>query len=190
MSDRRVGHHERTGHHMSNTKAQAAPKALRNGMLLLIVVLAFVASYQIAGAANNGGDTVAGGGDTPGLIPALNGGASADGSSPACACCGNSGSGETVEGAAVVEGDVQRITVDASNGYNPNVIKLAAGIPAEITFGQGSGCMAQVLSKDFGFFEDLTAGPQTVRIEGNALQPGEYTFSCGMEMVFGTIIVE
>lgn len=174
---------------MSNTKTHTAPRGLRNGMLLLIVVLAFVASYQIAVAANSGGDAVADGG-TSGLIPAFNGGAAADGSSPACACCGSSGSGETIEGAAVVEGDVQRITVDASNGYNPNVIRLAAGIPAEITFGQGSGCMAQVLSKDFGFFEDLTSGPQTVRIEGSALQPGEYTFSCGMEMVFGTIIVE
>ena len=174
---------------MSDTKTKTGTRGLRNGMILLIVVLAFVASYQIAVAADRGNDSVAAGGSNGGLIPAV-AGAAADGSTPACACCGNSGGGETKEGAAVVEGDVQRITVDATNGYNPNVIKLAAGIPAEITFSQGSGCMAQVLSKDLGFFEDLTAGPKTVRIEGNELQPGEYGFSCGMEMVFGTIIVQ
>jgi plastocyanin domain-containing protein len=97
--------------------------------------------------------------------------------------------GEPVEGAAKVEGDVQTLTVDLSNGYyEPNVIKLAAGVPAEITFGQSSGCTGQVMSKDLNFFEDLTTGPKTVSIP--ALEPGEYAFSCGMEMVFGKIVVE
>jgi len=95
-----------------------------------------------------------------------------------------------IEGAAAVEGDVQRISVDATNGYDPNVIRLTAGVPAEITFSQASGCMAQVMSEDLGFYEDLTGGPKTIRIEADALQPGEYSFSCGMQMVFGTIIVE
>lgn len=173
----------------TKTKAIAAPGygGLRAAMILLIVVLAFVASYQLASAADNGGS--AGASSQTGLTPALGTGQSA-GSGAGCACCGNSGSGETIEGAATVEGDVQRITVDATNGYNPNRIKLTAGITAEITFSQGSGCMAQVISPDLGFFEDLTAGPKTIRIEGGKLQPGEYSFSCGMEMVFGTIVVE
>lgn len=150
-------------------------------MILLIVVLAFVASYQAATAIGPGpsadsGDVAtsvtSGGGELP------------------CACCSNGGTGETIEGTASTEGGVQRISIDASNGYNPNVIRLAAGIPAEITFGQGSGCMGQVMSEDFGFYEDLTTGPKTVRIEAEQLQPGEYGFSCGMQMVFGTIIVE
>lgn len=171
---------------MGKTTALAANKTLRNSMLLLIVVLAFVASYQIAVAAGSG---AAGGSPSGGsLLPVANADGSA--STPGCACCGNSGTGETTEGAAVVEGDVQRISVDASNGYNPNVIKLAAGVPAEITFSQASGCMAEVVSESLGFYEDLTSGPKTVRIEADALQPGEYSFSCGMQMVFGTIIVE
>jgi len=177
---------------MSDTKAKTktGTRGLRNGMILLIVVLAFVASYQIAVAADRGGDTVAGGASNGGLIPAI-AGATDDGSTPACACCGgNTGTGETIEGAAVVENGVQKIAVDASNGYNPNVIKLAAGIPAEITFAGGTGCLGQVMSEDFGFFEDLTTGAKTVRIEADQLQPGEYGFSCGMQMVFGTIIVE
>jgi hypothetical protein len=111
------------------------------------------------------------------------------GSGAACACCGGAGASEPIEGAAAVESDVQRISVDLSAGsYNPNIIKLVPGVPAEITFGQGSGCLAQVLSKDLGFFEDLTGGPVTVKLP--ALEAGTYQFSCGMEMVFGSIVVE
>ena len=155
-------------------------KHLRTALIVLIAVLAFIATYQVAEAASNGPQTAA-----ESAAP-LND----DGTTPACACCGNSGTGETVEGAAAVEGDVQRISVDATNGYDPNVIRLTAGVPAEITFSQASGCMAEVMSEDLDFYADLTSGPQTVRIEADALQPGEYSFSCGMQMVFGTIIVE
>jgi plastocyanin domain-containing protein len=89
----------------------------------------------------------------------------------------------------VLEADgVQRIAVDATNSYNPNVIALEAGTPAEITFSQAYGCLAQVMSADLDFFEDLQSGPRTVALEG--LAPGTYDFSCGMEMVFGQIVVQ
>jgi len=155
-------------------------KHLRTALIVLIAVLAFVATYQVAEAADRGTQPAG----EPAALPV------ADGASPACACCGNRGTGEPIEGAAAVEGDVQRISVDATSGYDPNVIRLTAGVPAEITFSQASGCMAQVMSEDLGFYEDLTGGPKTVRIETDVLQPGEYSFSCGMQMVFGTIIVE
>lgn len=110
---------------------------------------------------------------------------------PACACCGGAANAETIEESATLEGDVQRITVDTSKGYyDPNVIRLAAGIPAEITFTQASGCLAQVESPDLGFLEDLTSGDVTIRLEAERLKPGTYGFNCGMQMVFGTIIVE
>ncbi len=102
--------------------------------------------------------------------------------------CGGGGSGEPIEGATTVEGDVQRISVDTSAGYDPNVIRARAGVPIEITFSEGYGCMAQVMSRDLGFYEDLTTGSKTVALP--ALEAGEYGFSCGMEMVFGTIVVE
>lgn len=112
-----------------------------------------------------------------------------------CACCGSSApthngvTGTVLEGVAKVSGDTQSISVDLSAGYyQPNVIKLKAGVPAEVTFGQASGCTGQVISKDLNFSEDLTAGPRTVKLP--ALKPGEYTFSCGMQMVFGKIVVE
>lgn len=178
--------------HTDTAVATASTKSgIRTVMILAIVALAFIGSYQLATAATGSSTATGAAGTNGALIPAFDpstGGAGAGGAG--CACCGNSGTGETIEGAATVEGDVQRITVDASAGYNPNVITLVAGVPAEITFTQGSGCMAQVMSEDLGFYEDLQAGPKTVRIEADQLQPGEYGFSCGMQMVFGTIIVE
>lgn len=111
-----------------------------------------------------------------------------------CACCGTTApttdgvTGERVERAAVIQGGVQRISVDLSKGYyDPNVIVLEPGVPAEITFGASSGCTAQVASDALGFTEDLSAGPRTVRLP--ALEPGEHLFFCGMRMVFGKIIV-
>lgn len=173
---------------MSNTKKVGTGR-LRSAMILLIVVFAFVASYQLATASTARSATA--GSAARGPAAALNAaGTSAGNSSLPCACCGGSGTGEKIEGAAVVENGVQKITVDTSNGYNPNTIKLTAGIPAEITFKQASGCLGQVQSKDFGFYEDLTTGDKTVRIEADKLQPGEYSFSCGMQMQFGTIVVE
>ena len=61
-------------------------------------------------------------------------------------------------------------------------------MPAEITFGQSSGCTAQVVSTELGFSEDLTAGPKVVKLP--ALDKGTYAFTCGMRMVFGKIVVE
>ena len=48
--------------------------------------------------------------------------------------------------------------------------------------------MAELLMKDFAIYRDLTQGGSIVELP--ALDPGEYGFSCGMEMVFGTIVVQ
>ena len=72
--------------------------------------------------------------------------------------------------------------------YGPSNITLKAGIPTEITFSQGSGCTGYVQSADLGFQLDISSGPQTARIE--ALQPGEYSFYCGMQMVYGKVVVK
>jgi plastocyanin domain-containing protein len=105
----------------------------------------------------------------------------------ACSCCVPSTT-EKTQATADTSGGIQRIAVDVSQGgYNPNEIVLKAGIPAEITFGQSSGCTAVVQSSDLGFEEDLTGGPKTVKLDG--LAAGTYAFACGMSMVHGTIVV-
>ena len=166
---------------------------LRWVMIIGLVLVAFFGAYRFASArssqaANAVSQPVAANG-----VPVGASGAAAG--TPACACCDTGGAptengitGPPVEGAAVLEGDVQKIAVDASGPYSPNVIKLKAGIPAEITFSQAQGCTQFVESADLGFGEDLGTGPKTVKITNP--QPGTYAFSCGMQMVFGQIVVE
>lgn len=167
----------------------------RGGLRYLIVaglvIAAFFGAYRYAAARTGAASDVSNGasGKTSSVTDA-NGA-----STPGCACCGTAAptkdgiTGDPVEGTAAFEDGVQRLTVDLSKGYyDPNVIVLKAGAPAEITFGQSSGCTAQVVSSDLGFSEDLTAGPRVVSLP--ALEPGDYTFSCGMQMVFGKIVVK
>jgi len=164
------------------TTAPAGSNVSRYAMIAVLAVAAFFGAYRFASASSQQG--VSGGiaSAASGLIPAASGGAAAGGG-----CCG--GGGAPVEGKATVAGGVQKIAVDLSSGsYNPNVLKLKAGVPTEITFGQSSGCTAQVQSSDLGFSEDLTSGPKTVKV--GALKPGTYNFACGMNMVTGQIVVE
>lgn len=96
---------------------------------------------------------------------------------------------EGSSGVAAVSGPVQTISVDLSQGYyDPTVIEAKAGIPLEITFGQGQGCLAKVLIPAFSVDRDLTSGGAAVRLP--AMKPGEYQFSCAMRMVFGKIVVD
>ena len=164
----------------------------------VLVVGAFFGAYRFASAKNGLASN-----PTRGVVASAQGAAtknSGTGSAGAdaaagCACCDGSStpavngvSGTVVEGVATLSGGVQAIAVDVTSVYNPNVIKLKAGIPAEITFSQSSGCTAQVQSADLGFSEDLSGGPKTVKLP--VLKAGTYAFSCGMNMVFGKIVVE
>jgi len=92
--------------------------------------------------------------------------------------------------ASTVLGDgIQKVAVDLSKGYyDPTVIEAKAGVPLEIAFGQGQGCLASVLIPAFNVNQDLTSGGAVVKLP--AMEPGEYQFSCGMEMVFGKIVVQ
>lgn len=83
---------------------------------------------------------------------------------------------------------VQQVKVAVSDDYYPNRIEVFPGVPVEIEFGEGHGCLATVVFEQFGIERDLTRGGAVVRLPG--LAPGEYQFSCGMHMVFGTVVAE
>jgi len=170
----------------------------QNGILQYVViggliVAAFFGAYRFASARNAQETAVAPGVSAPQASQAS---AAGGAGTPACACCGGGSSAPTangvtgapVEGTAKVSGGIQAIGVKVGTTYSPNIIKLKAGIPAEITFGQGGGCTGQVISQDLGFQEDLTSGPKLIQLP--ALKAGTYSFSCGMGMVFGKIVVE
>lgn len=157
---------------------------IRYAIVAAFIITAFFASFAYGQSRSTSGSTVSG------VASAAQGGVAAGGAAAGGGgCCGGGGSSTPIEGSATVAGGVQKITVDMSTGsYNPNTLKLKAGVPAEVTFGQSSGCTGQVQSQQLGFNEDLSSGPKTVKL--GALQPGTYTFACGMNMVTGKIVVE
>lgn len=162
-------------------------------LIALIILLSFFAAYGFASArsrtaaplpvAGAGGAACAGGESACGK-PTEAAAASGD----ACTGCDTAAPTQTPQGAAVIDGDVQRINVDVSAGYfDPTIIDIAAGVPTEITFGQGSGCLSEVQFPQFDIAQDLTNGGAVIKLP--ALDPGEYQFNCGMQMVFGTLVV-
>jgi hypothetical protein len=175
------------------TKTKDGTAMLRWSVIVAVAAIALFGSYRFAIARTGGAQSTTGAPATLAGVPvsgtALGAGPAATGGG-GCACCG----GSTTQGPAVtkqaeVAGNVQKITVDLSKGYyDPSTIELKAGVPAEITFGQSSGCTGQVQSADLGFSADLTQGPATVKLP--ALPAGTYRFACGMNMVSGTIVVK
>jgi hypothetical protein len=183
----------------ASTHITGTPAALRWAVIIAIAAIAFLASYRYAVAASAapqtaaaatapaGTSAVAGGGCCGGGTAAAATGAASSGAT-AGGCCGGGAQGPSVTKSATVKGGVQTISVDLSKGYyDPNTIQLKAGVPAEITFGQSSGCTGLVQSQQLGFSEDLSSGPKIIKIAD--LQPGTYQFACGMGMVIGTIVV-
>ena len=157
-------------------------------MVAVLVAIAFFGAYRFASASNSQGSGVVSAATRAGILPApISAAGAGAAASTGGGCCGGGG-GPAVTGAAKVEGGVQKIAVDASQGYNPNTIQLKAGIPTEITFSKSSGCTGVVQSAQLGFSEDLSSGPKTVKLKG--LAPGTYNFACGMNMVRGTIVVK
>jgi hypothetical protein len=189
---------------IDKTAVQNGVNPVRYALIGVLLVAAFFGAYKFASASSSRANQArASAGKVAAAGTQLAAGSSAAGSadpsaSGGCggACCGGGSSqptadgvtGTKVEGTAEVAGNVQKISVDVTSTYAPNVIRLKAGVPAEITFSQAQGCTGQVQSQTLKFLEDLSTGPQVVVIKNP--QPGTYDFECGMNMVFGKIVVE
>ena len=187
--------------------------AVRYAIIGVLALAAFFGAYKFASASSGAGQSqpvaqasvaAAGTGQTAANTPnagasttgAAGANASSSSAAGACACCGGGSSqptangvtGPQVDGTAAVSGGVQKIAVNVTTVYSPNVIHLKAGVPTEITFSSAQGCTAQVQSQELGFVEDLSTGPKVVTLKAPA--PGTYDFACGMDMVHGKIVVE
>lgn len=158
--------------HAAQPQQAGGSSALRWALVGTLVLVAMFGVYRVVTAGGNRGASTSS--------------ASSSASSPAAAGA-TKVTGPVTEGTAIVAGGVQRISVDVTTVYKPNVLRLRAGVPAQITFSGGQGCTGVVQSQELGFREDLTSGPKTVDLK--ALAPGTYSFSCGMNMVFGQIVV-
>lgn len=75
-----------------------------------------------------------------------------------------------------------------SQGYEPSVIRAKSGQPIVLSVGRGEGCAAGFLIPELGVEKDNSGGPVTINL-GN-VPAGRYRFSCGMDMVSGTLIVK
>ena len=86
----------------------------------------------------------------------------------------------------------QVVKMNASySGYNPNYIKVRAGVPVrwEITAGSSTGCGGRIISSSlFSGSIDLTPNQVSVK-EFTPVNPGRYKFSCSMGMLTGIIEV-
>ena len=93
--------------------------------------------------------------------------------------------------AAVNETGVQEIDVMVKGGYSPDVIAVKRGVPVRLNFyrDETSSCSEQVILGDFGIARDLPAY-KTTAVEFTPDKPGEFPFTCGMNMLHGKLIVE
>lgn len=98
---------------------------------------------------------------------------------------------ETSETEAVAEGEYQEVKIVVHGGYTPNTVVLQQGVPAHIVFHRKdpSGCFNEVVFPDFGIREDLPVN-ERFPIAIDTSQPGEYQYSCGMNMFHGKVVVK
>jgi plastocyanin domain-containing protein len=87
-------------------------------------------------------------------------------------------------------GGVQEIQVTVKGGYAPDVIVVKQNQPVRLDFyrDETASCSEQVRFPDFGIARDLPAF-KTTPIEFTPDKAGEFTFTCGMNMMRGKLVV-
>lgn len=75
-------------------------------------------------------------------------------------------------------------------GYTPDQVKVKAGIPVKMNFQKDykGGCLSVFVMQDFNIKQSLSAGKTTIDLKPD--KPGTYSFTCGMGMYGGTLVVE
>lgn len=98
--------------------------------------------------------------------------------------------GETVT-AKVKERGAQEVDVTVKGGYQPASIMVKAGQPVRLNFTrrEASTCGEEVVIPAFGKRAHLPQD-ETVPVEIVPEKPGEYEFTCGMNMYRGKLIVQ
>lgn len=88
-------------------------------------------------------------------------------------------------------GGTQEIAVTVRGGYQPASIVVRAGLPLRLNFTrrESSLCGEEVVLPEFGKRAHLPEN-KTVALEIVPQKPGEYEFTCGMNMYRGKLIVE
>ena len=87
-------------------------------------------------------------------------------------------------------GGIQIVDVTVKGGYQPASIVVEAGRPVRLNFTrrEASLCGEEVVLPEFGRRAHLPED-KTVPVEVTPEKPGEYEFTCGMNMYKGRLIV-
>jgi len=98
--------------------------------------------------------------------------------------------GEAVEARSEARG-AQEVEVTVKGGYQPASIIVRAGRPVRLNFTrrEASTCGEEVVLPSFGKRAHLPQD-QTVTVEVLPAGPGEYEFTCGMNMYRGKLIAQ
>jgi len=93
--------------------------------------------------------------------------------------------------AQVTGSGVQEVKITVKGGYSPDVIVVKRGSPVKLDFyrDETASCSDQVIFGDFGIARDLPPY-KTTAIEFTPDKTGEFTFTCGMNMLRGKLVVE
>ncbi len=99
--------------------------------------------------------------------------------------------GKTKAAQAETKSDIQELTINVDGGYEPNRVIVKAGTPVRLQFFRrdASSCLEKVLLPDFHIAKDLELN-HTTSVEFTPEQPGEYQFTCGMNMYRGVVVVK
>lgn len=86
---------------------------------------------------------------------------------------------------------VQKLTIQVDGGYEPSQVVVKAGQPVQLNFFRRdpSSCLEKVLLPYFRIAADLPLN-QEIAIEFTPDKPGEYPFTCGMNMFRGVVKAE
>ena len=96
------------------------------------------------------------------------------------------------EAVAELEGGVQVVRVEVgAAGYRPERIRLEAGVPARLIFNRTveSECAEQVQIPAYGIERTDLPLAQDVVLEFTPDEAGTFAFTCGMNMLSGTLVV-
>ena len=91
---------------------------------------------------------------------------------------------------ARIDGDMQEAVIEVKGGYSPSIIEAESGMPLRLVFDrkEDGECSSHVVFSDFGI-DRLLPAFRTTTLTLDSLQPGEYGFACGMNMLHGTLKV-
>jgi plastocyanin domain-containing protein len=100
------------------------------------------------------------------------------------------GEREAVAATETADG-LQEIKITVKGGYSPDVVRVKQGRPVRLDFyrDETASCSEQLILGDFGIARDLPAF-KTTAVEFTPRKSGEFTWTCGMNMLRGKLVVE